>query len=269
MSLNGVRFSILWFVYTLKLKKRVIEVMLNEFNIYCDESCHLENDNSDIMLIGGLLCPKEKVKEVSQEIKEIKLKHGMKSDFEIKWTKVSPAKIDFYRELIEYYWQNPYLQFRCVIATNKKLLNNSLYNQTYDDWYYKIYYLLLSKMIDPMQHYNVYIDIKDTRGGARVSKLQTIINNFLYKFSSDCLRNIQQIRSHESSLLQLSDLLIGAVGYKNRFLKEYLKSDETISPAKISLCNLLSEYTNRTLIHSTPLTEDKFNLFVWKPKEEQ
>jgi len=242
--------------------------MQNEFNIYCDESCHLENDHSDIMLIGGLVCPKEKVKQVCQEIKEIKIKHGMKADFEIKWTKVSPAKLEFYQELFEYYWRNSYLQFRCVIATNKKRLNNSLFNQTYDEWYYKIYYLLLSKMLDPVKRYYVYIDIKDTQGGKKISRLKTIINNFLYKFSVDCLKNIQIIRSEESNIIQLCDLLIGAVGYKNRFLRDELSNTKEPSQAKTSLCNLLSEYTSRTLIHSTPLTEEKFNLFVWKPREE-
>ena len=35
-----------------------------EYNIYCDESCHLESNNSKYMLIGAVYCPKIKVKKI-------------------------------------------------------------------------------------------------------------------------------------------------------------------------------------------------------------
>ena len=27
-----------------------------EYNIYCDESCHLQNDNSNVMVLGAVWC---------------------------------------------------------------------------------------------------------------------------------------------------------------------------------------------------------------------
>ena len=30
------------------------------FNIYCDESCHLENDREKAMVLGAVWCPVEK-----------------------------------------------------------------------------------------------------------------------------------------------------------------------------------------------------------------
>lgn len=237
-------------------------------NIYCDESCHLENDNSNIMVLGSVYCEKRLYKQISKQIKDIKLRNGLDKNFEIKWTKVSPAKINFYKELIEYFVSNPNLKFRCVIAKDKKQLNNDLFNQTYDEWYYKMYYLLLSKVLDPMKEYNVYIDIKDTNGGPKTEKLKNIVNNFLYMFSKSCLKKIQIIKSHESEILQLCDLLIGTVSYKNRFLNsENLRKDNIMSPAKISLCNNLSDLIGRELNRTTPLSEDKFNIFVWEPQK--
>ena len=29
-----------------------------EYNIYCDESCHLENDGEKYMVLGGIICEK-------------------------------------------------------------------------------------------------------------------------------------------------------------------------------------------------------------------
>ena len=234
-------------------------------NIYCDESCHLQNDNADIMLLGAIACKKSDVKRFSNEIRKIKVEHGLDSSFEIKWTKVSPAKVDFYLSLIDYFFDHD-LQFRCVIAKGKKELDNQAFNQSYDEWYYKMYYLLLSKMLDPTQTYCVYIDIKDTNGGAKVRKLKTILNNFLYSFHETCLRTLQIVKSDEVELLQLCDLLIGCIGYYNRFITP-LAHEQPLSEAKVRVCQRVEELAQRPLKQSTPLSESKFNIFVWKPRK--
>jgi len=56
--------------------------MSSFFNIYCDESCHLENDKQKSMVLGAIWSPKHKSKEISQRIREIKVKHKLKSNFE-------------------------------------------------------------------------------------------------------------------------------------------------------------------------------------------
>lgn len=33
--------------------------MLEVFNVYCDESCHLPNDGNSVMVLGGVWCPKK------------------------------------------------------------------------------------------------------------------------------------------------------------------------------------------------------------------
>ena len=70
-------------------------------NIYCDESCHLENDKHTSMVLGGVSCPISKVRDISVKIKELKEKYGMPKYREIKWVKVSQGKADFYHELLD------------------------------------------------------------------------------------------------------------------------------------------------------------------------
>ncbi len=233
-------------------------------NVYCDESCHLQYDNSDIMLMGGISCEKMIVKDISHEIRSIKNVYGLAEDFEIKWTKVSPGKLDFYKALIDYFFDNP-IQFRCIIATGKKSLDHESHNQTYDDWYYKMYYLLLNKMIDPTEEYSVYIDIKDTNGGKKARKLQEILNNSLYRFYNTCIQRVQIVKSNEIELLQLCDLLMGCIGFSNRFLNPLIEVDEKRSRAKIEMCQYVENKAQRPLNHKTPLSETKFNIFVWEP----
>ena len=61
-------------------------------NVYCDESCHLEHDNSNIMVIGGVWCSKNRVKAISDKIKALKEQYQIKPNTEIKWVKVSKNK---------------------------------------------------------------------------------------------------------------------------------------------------------------------------------
>lgn len=236
------------------------------FNIYCDESCHLQYDDSDIMLMGGISCEKKHVKELSKKIRTIKKQYGLSESFEIKWTKVSPAKLDFYMALIDCFFDSP-IQFRCVVATGKKKLDHQAYNQTYDEWYYKMYYLLLNKMLEPTEEYSVYIDIKDTNGGKKSRKLKEILNHSLYSFYNSCIQKVQIVKSNEVELLQLCDLLMGCIGFLNRFLNPLTNSEDAKSLAKIKMCQYLQTKAQRPLDQKTPLSETKFNIFVWEPRE--
>ncbi len=37
-------------------------------NISCDESCHLENDNQKVMILGAVWCPFEKKDEIFERL---------------------------------------------------------------------------------------------------------------------------------------------------------------------------------------------------------
>lgn len=41
--------------------------MSDIFNIYCDESCHLQNDHQQVMVLGTVWCPLEKTKEIADK----------------------------------------------------------------------------------------------------------------------------------------------------------------------------------------------------------
>jgi hypothetical protein len=56
--------------------------MTTIFNVYCDESCHLEHDRQSVMVLGAVCCPLEKAREISVHIREIKARHGLPPKFE-------------------------------------------------------------------------------------------------------------------------------------------------------------------------------------------
>ena len=230
------------------------------FNVYCDESCHLENDHQPAMVLGAVWCLLEKSREIAVRIREIKEKHGLPSDFEVKWTKVSPAKKMFYLELIDYFFDDDDLHFRALIVPDKTMLQHGAFpGQNHDIWYYKMYFDLLKVIFRPDAKYRVYLDIKDTRGADKIKKLHEILCNNMYDFSREVIERLQLVHSHEVEQLQLADLLIGAVSYLNRGLQGNL--------GKQTLVNRMKQRSGYTLSRTTLLREDKVNLFRWQARE--
>lgn len=43
------------------------------YNVYCDETCHLEHDGINVMVLGAIWCPQNKLKEINQRIRQIKV----------------------------------------------------------------------------------------------------------------------------------------------------------------------------------------------------
>ena len=231
--------------------------MNKKFNIYCDESCHLENDKIKVMVLGAVWCPLEKRKLIADKIRDIKLEHGFSREFEIKWTKVSPGGYKFYEEIVNYFFSENDLHFRALIVPDKSIVNHQSYNQNHDAWYYKMLFNLLKTILAPDDQYYIYLDIKDTRSQEKINKLREVLCNSIYDFRQDIIARIQQVRSEEAEQIQLADLLIGAVCYANREL--------TANSAKLGLIDLIKDKTGYSLTKSTLYREDKFNIFRWKP----
>jgi hypothetical protein len=158
------------------------------YNFYCDESCHLENDNQTAMVLGGVWCPAEKTHRAARRIRDIKARHRLKLGFEAKWVKVSQAKVEFYQDIIDYFFDDDDLHFRALVVPNKKELNHSAFNQTHDDWYYKMYFEMLKAVFRPGSKYYIYLDYKDTHGSQKAAKLHGVLCNNTYDFSRQIIR---------------------------------------------------------------------------------
>lgn len=235
--------------------------MSQVFNIYCDESCHLEKDHQLAMVLGAVWCPLDKTREIAERLREIKVAHGLAADFEIKWTKVSPAKLRFYLDVMDYFFDDDDLHFRALIVPDKSQLRHQEFQQDHDEWYYKMYFDMLKVLFDPQARYRIYLDIKDTCGGAKVARLRDVLSNDMYDFSRQIIERVQLVRSHEIEILQIADLLIGVVSYTNRGL--------ATSPAKLALIERMRRRSGYSLTRTTLYLEDKTNLFRWRARGQQ
>ena len=210
-----------------------------------------------MMLLGCVWAPSEKVDTFNKKIKEFKKIYSTR--IELKWTKVSPKNINFYLSLVDWFFAEPDLHFRTLVVPDKSILDHKKFKHgSHDNFYYKLYFWLLNKIVSPENVYEIFLDVKDTQSRAKVRDLREKLCFDQFDFSGDMITQLRSIRSHESQLLQLADFLIGAVAYKHRGL--------TTSPTKLAVIERIETHLQRDLLSRTSLYEDKFNIFIWQPK---
>ena len=236
-------------------------------NIYCDESCHLENDDEQVMALGAVYCPASKKKQIFQRLYELKKKHNLipkknkntktnRAYYELKWTKVSLTKINYFKDVLDYFFDDDHLYFRILLVPDKPSLDYQNFNHTHDTFYYKMYFSMLKVILNPEKGHHIYIDIKDTRSREKVHKLESVLRNDKYDFEKEIIKKVQQVRSHEVELIQVADLLTGALSYINRGLSG--------SKAKNLLIDHIRHRSKYSLTKSTLIREQKFNIFIWE-----
>lgn len=230
-------------------------------HIYCDESCHLEHDHSSAMLMGAISCPSSEKERIYSTIRRIKEKHNLSTWAEIKWTGVSTSKLSYYIDLVDFFLSEEALSFRAVVVKNKENLNHERYNQgSHDLWYYKTYFYLLDAVVSYNEEYKIFIDIKDTRGGPKVAKLHEVLCNNKYDFKKDVIKGIYQIRSHESEILQMTDLIMGAIGYYHNGHFGVTGSNM----AKNAVLERLFTQFRSAICNGTARGAKKMDIFLWK-----
>lgn len=231
--------------------------MSREINVYCDESCHLENEECKTMVISCLRCPTDKVKDISNAIKELKKKHKIWQFAEIKWTKVSKSKKEFYLELLEYFFNNVDLKFRAYIIPDKTKLNHPAFKQDHNTFYYKTIYNLVDYFLEYDKSYNIYADKKENSYKARVQMRKT--KDFLQTHCSKELK-MQNITSYQSDIMQLNDFLQGAVCFYNRGLH--------LSTSNEAKKEIIKCFENKGIKLNYKRNDSKFNLFIWRAREQ-
>lgn len=230
---------------------------MSSYKIFCDESCHLESDKSDIMVLGAIYCLSSEVSELNKEIKT--LRHQYAYHNEIKWTKLIGKQKEFYAALLEMFFKSILLRFKATVVLNKHLLNHEKYNSgEHDKFYYKMFYYTLRDFMKAGDTYQIYLDYKDTKGGQRARKLSSVIQN---ESKGSVNADFTIIHSHESQLIQVCDLLIGAIAYKNRV------DIEKKSEIKNFIVSKIEELSGRCLDEPTAQWEEKFNLFRFSPRK--
>ncbi len=133
---------------------------------------------------------------------------------------VSPSKLGMYTDLVEFFFQEPVLQFSALVIPDKSILDYSLYIQTHDDWYYRMYYEMFIQEYGKKKKPMRFTSTSRTR--ARQKGRQSYCGRYSACRMGDptlqTVKRIQIVRSHEVQIVQLVDVMLGAIAYYARGL---------------------------------------------------
>ena len=230
-----------------------------EYNVYCDESCHLICNDGKYMLIGAVYCPKNKVKKVNEYIEHLKENYNISNKIELKWNKIDKKTEKLYLDIINYFFNNDDLKFR-VIVIDKTKLDHEKYNQTENEFYHKIYYEMLKYIIIPGNSYNIYPDIKDTNSYYYHQVMLDYLRIKMSDKNKKTIKKVQPIRSYEAPILQINDILIGALSYYYRNLSG--------NSVKLNIINEIKKIYQNDFDTSSYYSNTKFNIFIWRSRDD-
>lgn len=226
-----------------------------EYNIYCDES-GVENAPK-YFVIGSIFIPRDQKVKVSLEIAEIKEKY--KFNREIKWNKVTDLHIIFYKELVDYFISNQDLQFKCIVV-NKSDIDYRFHNGDKELMFYKFYYQLLRRKFNNDIQYYIFTDEKSRSLKPRFKELNLHLTKFNNENNINAnIKHMQEYKSNEIILLQLTDFFTGAIFFANN----YKNQDST----KNKIAEYLAQKLDQKLDQGTNALFEKLNIFKWIPKK--
>lgn len=224
--------------------------------IYCDESRQdlLASASSITSVnrfccIGGLSIPTIQKSGLKESIQTLRNKHKVLG--EIKWGTVTSSKLPFYLELIDLFFSTEGLNSRVVVIDASKIRNNVFNGGDPELGYYKFYYQLIYHWLSDNNCYRIYTDQKTNRDKKRLQELRRIVN---LQFPSSPILSVQAINSRESIILQMQNVLMGAIGYK------YNYNGAGQSNAKKAVVNHIEQHLHHK-IEKTNSGVQKFNIF--------
>jgi hypothetical protein len=229
-------------------KGREGEKMENVFNIDCDESRHTSDPSDRYMVIGAVESPRSKKRQIVKDIHMLRRKHCTQGEFG--WKRLSPNKRDFYFAILDYFVNSDVLAFRCIVVDK--------HNFTIDDeelGFYKLYYQMLFHWLVYYNEYYIYLDHKTNAQQDRLYALRKCL------LRAHVIKALEPANSKELEIMQLTDLLIGAVGYAWNLRNE--------SQVKSDFCNTLATRLGLSRLDvSTWKSERKFNVFFFGGRHE-
>ncbi|WP_345541738.1 DUF3800 domain-containing protein [Variovorax defluvii] len=189
---------------------------MSTFHVYADESC--ANDHR-YMALGGVTLNSALVPDVLRRIKAVRDRH--QTFGEVKWTKVSKSKLDFYREYVDVFFDASAadeMHF-CALYVDTFTFNHHKYNGGQRDLGFNklIYQLMLHKFgrrYGRSHDLHVYLDDRTTKHNPE--QMRPMLNSDLAKWgiNGQPFKRLHFRDSKGCDLIQLNDLLVGTVGFK-------------------------------------------------------
>ncbi len=222
-----------------------------KYEVYSDESCiEALSDSSahKYIGIGSIWLQASERAVLKRDIAKIKRDYSFNG--ELKWKKVSPSSYNFYKRILDYFFNADYLRARVIVIESSKVNNYKFHESDAELSFYKFYYQLIKHWIFDFNEYSIFLDYKVNRDKSRLKTLKRVLN---YSNLTSVINNVQALPSEQSAGIQLADVVTGLVTAKF--------NSKNTSKAKLGLIeHIETNYLSKN-ISQTSKAEEKFNIF--------
>lgn len=222
-------------------------------HVFVDES----NIGNRYILIGGIWVSERYRPVLEDQIDKSRARTGHK--YEFKWKRVKRISKSAYDDLISNLTPDREYGFNCVVIDQHSGAYRNL-GKDFEDTFYNIYFLLLSRKIIPSCNYSVYADRRTSPLTNPMEDVRRRCNDWWHTKTGekdDIIRTLEPVDSKSSPVMQLADLFLGAVGDA---FNQQAKTD-----AKVDIQKLIEKFRGLPLTTPSPSTERAFNVWVWDP----
>lgn len=235
-------------------------------HIFCDES---RQTDSRYMLIGGVLLTSKDLMYYQDRIRQFRIEEKWTHPF--KWEKVptNESILGKYFRFLDFLFDKPHcISFKCLFVDRRTFDRKRFEGEIR---FYQLYYYLLlhsfGKHIKPNNPCLVTLHQRATK--YKLSDLLKILNNGMrktYGCPNNLVRTVQSADLRSSEMLQLTDVLIGAIGYE---IHNYHLA-KGASRGKIKLMEYVKYRTGlQTFFESTPPHRQNFSIWNFKFNDEK
>ncbi len=223
---------------------------VQQYVVYCDESCHDVTAHHKFMAIGGLWVPRQQKADLSKSFARLCRSVGLRG--EVKWKKVSKSRLEDYKRLADFFFDQKNIRFRTIVVEQAKVKLTEFHDSDAELAFYKFYYEMLIKWLETSNQYLILLDLKSNQGADRYTDLRTWLERKLGSPSS--ILDLTIIDSKETPLAQLCDLLTGAVAAAYNGTRRGSAKEALVQ-------HIASRAGFHSLKTATSSSEDKFNIF--------
>jgi len=187
------------------------------FHVYCDESRQTKHR---YMMFGGIIVLRTNLLRVQTALQNWRDENKIHA--ELKWTKVSKGKLEEYKRLVDVFFSvadEKIIAFKSVVFDTSQIDYKKHFGGDKELGFYTFMYEFLQQKFGKYavsDEHKLLVFLDERSSSYSLSELKSTLNEGIRKHYGrkvDVVRNIEPISSHKSDILQLADVLMGAVGY--------------------------------------------------------
>ena len=241
------------------------------YRVFCDESGR--HGGASALALGGVILPHQNERQIVKEVDEWRDLASMSA--ELKWTKVSSGKLKEYKQFVDLFGNHSRqrsIAFRSAVWRNDEIDYKKHHKGSEELGFYKFYYQLLlhsfgkfikkddDGLVVLLDQLNSNYPLEDLRRFLNYGMKKT------YGLNANVVRSIEPIDSKSHSLVQMADVLTGAIAFQ-------CEGRHNNPSARVSKKQLASHVAKtfrlKDMTRTTPYSMRSFGIWRFRFKEKK